>query len=34
MPKVNKALRNKTIDREITADDIFLARCKSYSQNN
>ena len=29
MPKVNKALRNKTIDREITADDIYLARCKS-----
>ena len=28
MPKVNKALRNKTIDREITADDIYLARCK------
>ena len=29
MPKVNKALRNKTIDREIAADDIYLARCKS-----
>jgi site-specific DNA-methyltransferase (adenine-specific) len=29
MPKVNKALRNKTIDREITANDIYLARCKS-----
>lgn len=29
MPKVNKALRNKTIDREITTDDIYLARCKS-----
>ena len=29
MPKVNKALRNKTIDREIATDDIYLARCKS-----
>lgn len=29
MPKVNKALRNKTIDREITADDIYLTRCKN-----
>ena len=32
MPKVNKALRNKTIDREITADDIYLARCKSEEE--
>ncbi len=29
MPKVNKALRNKTIDREIDADDVFVSRCKS-----
>lgn len=29
MPKVNKALRNKTLDREITENDVYLARCKS-----
>ena len=29
MPKVNKALRNKTIDREIAKNDIYLAKCKS-----
>ena len=29
MPKANKALRNKTLDREIEENDIYLARCKS-----
>ncbi len=29
MPKVNKALRNKTLDREISENDVYLARCKS-----
>lgn len=29
MPKVNKALRNKTLDREIAENDAYLARCKS-----
>lgn len=28
MPKVNKALRNKTLDREIAENDVYLARCK------
>ena len=31
MPKVNKALRNKTLDREISENDVYLARCKSAS---
>ena len=29
MSKVNKALRNKTLDREIAENDAYLARCKS-----
>ena len=29
MPKVNKALRNKTLDREISENDVYLARCKT-----
>ena len=29
MPKVNKALRNKTLDREITDNDKYLDNCKS-----
>ena len=28
MSKVNKTLRNKTIDREISENDIYLKRCK------
>ena len=31
MPKVNKALRNKTLDRKISENDVYLARCKSAS---
>ena len=31
MPKVNKALRNKTLDREISENDVYLSRCKSAS---
>ena len=29
MPKVNKALRNKTLDREITENDKYLGLCKT-----
>lgn len=29
MPKVNKALLNKTLDREITKNDKYLLRCKT-----